>query len=87
MNKSTKKIIDLKDIIAEKLFKLPKSMANEIDIVTGEPCIFVMVNGVKYYIPVEKPTPIPYIAFCVLKDKGIADYYLSYDEGEDIKSI
>lgn len=60
-------------------------MANHIDIVSGDPCIYVQVNGVKFYIPVEKPTPIPYNAFCVLKELGILNYYNSYEQGNDFK--
>lgn len=82
MHLSTRKVLELKEIVGERIFNLPNSMANHIDIVTGDPCIYTQINGQKYYIPTEKPTPIPYVAFCVLKDLGILNYYNSYDQGD-----
>ncbi len=81
---SDKQVIELKELVGERIFNLPKDMANHVDVVTGRPCIFVGVNGTKYYIPVEEPTPIPYNAFCALKDIGVEKYYKDYEEGEDI---
>jgi hypothetical protein len=80
---STKKVIELKDLITERIFKLPRSVANDMDPVTGEACVFVGVNGKAYYVLVEKPTAISYNAFCVLKDNGIITG--NFNDGEEIK--
>lgn len=82
---STKRVLELKEIVGERIFNLPRTMANHIDIVTGDPCVYVQVNGQTFYIPTEKPTPIHYNAFCVLKDLGILNYYNSYEAGDFIR--
>lgn len=81
---SSKPIIRLGDLVAERIFILPKSMANSIDPVTGAPCIWVGVNGQSYTVLVERPVPIPYNVFCALKDVGILEHYETYKEGEDV---
>ena len=86
MNQSTKKIKPLKELVGDRIFVLPRRMANDIDIKTGKPCIFVGINGKATYIPVEEPTPIPYNVFCVLKDNGVLDYYKSYEEGRELEN-
>lgn len=84
MLNSTKKVIELKELIGERYFTLPRSMANEIDLVTGEPVIYVGINGKSTYIPVERPATISYPVFCTLKDLGILTTYQNYDDGGDI---
>ncbi len=79
MLRSKKKVIELKEIVGERLFLLPRKMANDIDIVTGQPCLFIGINGKATYIPVEVKTHISYPVFCILKDLGIP--YETYDEG------
>jgi len=81
---SKKPIIELKELIAERIFTLPRTMANEIDTATGEPVIFVSINGKRTYVPVERPTTISYPVFCTLKDLGILNNYQNYDDGGDI---
>ena len=85
MHRSTKRIKELKELIGERIFILPQRMANDIDVVTGRPCLYVGINGVAHYIPVETPTPISYNAFCVLKDLGILNYYKTYEEGRQVE--
>lgn len=83
-HRSTKKIRPLSELVGERIFTLPSSMANSFDTVEGKPCILVQVNGLKHYIPVETPTPIAYAAFCALKDIGILEHYDSYSKGESL---
>lgn len=85
MNQSKKPVIELSDLIGERIFRLPKSMGNQVDLATGELCVYVGINGKNYYIPVDKPTPLPYPVFCVLREMGILDYYKTYKDGEVIK--
>lgn len=80
MLKSKKKIVDLNELVSDKIFLLPRSMANSIDIVTGKPCVFVGVNGKATYVLVEEKVPIPYNVFCALKDIGKLNY--KYTDGE-----
>ena len=82
---STKEVRSLKEIMGERIFTLPRSMANDVDTITGQPCLFVGINGRPYYIPVESPSPIPYNVFCALKDLGILDYYSNYEEGQQFE--
>jgi hypothetical protein len=84
MNQSTKKIKPLKELVGDRIFILPKRMANDVDIVTGKPCLFVGINGKATYVLVEEPTPISYNVFCALKDIGILDYYKTYEEGKQV---
>ena len=84
---SVKNIKSLDELVGNKIFNLPRSMANSIDTMTGKPCVWVGVNGVSYNIPVEEPTPISYEAFCVLKDVGILNRYSKYTEGEDFNPL
>jgi hypothetical protein len=74
-------------VVGQRLFVIPLNKANEIDPATGQRCVFVQVNGVRFHIPVDKPTPIPYNAFCVLRDIGFMEKYMNYDEGEGFKSL
>ena len=80
MQHSTKKIRPLSELVADRIFVLPKRMANDIDLKSGKPCVFVGINGKSHYIPVEEPTPISYTAFCVLRDLGLP--YREFKEGE-----
>ncbi len=82
MLRSEKTVRDLSELIGERIFTLPRSLANDIDVVTGQPCLFVGINGKSTYIPVERPTAISYPVFCVLKDLGILRSYQEYEEGE-----
>lgn len=82
LKRSLKKVKPLSDIMTDRIFILPKSMANAVSDVRKKPCILVQVNGEKYYIPVEEPTPIPYAAFCALRDIGVENFYETYEKGE-----
>lgn len=79
---SKKRVKSLAECVGERLFIIPKSRANEIDIVTGEPCVFVQINGTAFYLPVDRPAPVSYNAFCVLRDIGMLSHYNAYEEGE-----
>lgn len=85
MLRSRKKVIELENIVGERIFILPRNMANQIDIVDGRPCLFVGINGKPTYVPVDVPTPLSYPVFCVLKDLGILKAYDSYEQGEVIQ--
>jgi hypothetical protein len=85
-NRSIKNILNLNELVGDKIFILPKTMANDIDLKTGKPCVWVGINGKAIYIPVEEPTPIPYNAFCLLKDNGNFPYQ-KYTQGEEFKPI
>jgi len=85
VNRSVKQVISLKECIGDRYFFVPKSAANSFDRVNGVPCVYVSVNGQEYMIPVDKRTPIPYNAFCVLKDIGFLSRYDNFEEGEEIK--
>ena len=85
IHRSTKAIKDLKHIVGQRLFNLPRSMANDIDLKSGKPCIYVGINGKSFYVPVETSTPIPYDVFCALKDIGILEHYESYVDGEEFQ--
>jgi hypothetical protein len=78
---SVKKVKPLSEIITNRIFIIPKEKANSIDPTTGEPCLFVGINGVNYNIPVGVPTPILYNVFCVLRDLGTIDYQDFYEGG------
>lgn len=77
----------MKEVVGDRIFKLPKSVSNEIDPVTGRPCVFVQVNGKAYHIQVDVDTPIPYPAFCILRELGKIPNYNSFDEGADVLSL
>lgn len=85
--KSDKEVIPLSQVIKERIFNLPKTMANSIDTVSGKPCIWVGVNGKPYVLIVEEPIPIPYNVFCVLKDNGVLNPYEKYIEGEEFRPL
>lgn len=81
---SSKEVINLNDLLDDRIFNLPRSMANEIDLATGKPCLHIGINGNQTYLPVEEPTLIPYNVFCTLKDMGILEFYMKYDDGEEL---
>lgn len=68
--KSTKTILPLEDVIEDKLFIIPSTVATDRD-QNGEPCVFVSVGGVGEYLPTGKFITIPFKYFCLLKDIGI----------------
>lgn len=74
-------------LVADRIFNLPRTMANSIDPGTGRPCIHVGINGKYWDILVEEALPIPYNVFCVLKDIGILNHYEKYAEGEVFKPL
>lgn len=84
MYRSKKPVIELKELLGERIFTLPRSVANDIDTVTGKPCLFVGINGKPTYLPVETPTPISYPVFCVLKDLGLIGSISSFEEGGEL---
>lgn len=77
--KSKKDKKQLKDIVTDRMFILPRALANDRDPETGEPCVMAAVNGVKAFVPVDKQTPIPYSAYCILKDIGLINSYNEED--------
>lgn len=82
MPRSAKKVLEFSELLRQRIFTLPRSMANECDPVTGKPCVFVGINGKRTYVPVETPTPISYAVFCVLKDIGFSCE--SYEQGGEL---
>lgn len=85
MPQSKKPIKPLSECTTQKLFIVPRERVNDIDPITGEKCLFVQINGKPHYIPVDKPTPISYNAFCVLRELNIIDY--TYKEGAEFNPL
>lgn len=87
MNLSKKEVKTLDEAVGQRLFTIPPEKANDIDIVTGEKCVYIQINGKPFYILVNRPTPIPYNVFCVLKDIGFMGKYMDYEEGEGFNPL
>lgn len=70
-HRSTKPVKDIAEIQTNKVYVIPERFSNDYDPQTGRRCVYVQSNGVKFYIPVEKPTVIPERVYNVLRDVGI----------------
>jgi hypothetical protein len=84
---SVKSVKPLSEIVTNRIFLIPKEKANSFDPTTGEPCVFVGINGVNTNLPVGVPTPILYNVFCVLRDLGIVTYQDFYAEGGSFEPL
>ena len=82
--KSTKKVKPLDEVLGQRLFIIPASKSNEIDLITGERCVFVQINGKPHYVRCDTPTPMPYNVFCVLRDIGFMEKSMEYGDGDKI---
>lgn len=81
IHRSGKKVIELSELVRDRLFTLPRNLANDIDTKTGEPCFSIGINGKWTYLPVGRPTPISYHVFCTIKDMGLSPKYSSFEDG------
>lgn len=78
---STKPVKDIKGLISDKRFILPRSFANDGDPDTGKPIVLVYVNSKRYNLYVEEEIDIPYEPYCVLKDSSAYRDIDKYDMG------
>lgn len=71
MNQSQKNIKSLEEVVEDKLFIIPSTLANDKDS-EGNPCIVIGVGGEMKYIPTGVFTKIPYKYYCALHDVGFS---------------
>lgn len=67
---SAKNKKNMNELIGDKRFFIPDNLSNDRHPETMEKVFCVRINGKATYIPTGKDTPVPYEAFCVLKDIG-----------------
>jgi len=81
IRRSTKTVIELRELYSNKIFNFPDSFANDRDPMSGVPSIMVAINGRKQFIPVGRDTEVDYEAFCLLRDCGIISPNQTFEVG------
>lgn len=84
---SEKKVKPLSEILGEKEFLFPESVANDTDPLTLKKVIRIQVNAKVHTIPINVRTKISYEAFCILKDAKIISPEETYETGKPFDPI
>jgi hypothetical protein len=80
MNNSKKPVKELSELLGNRRFLFPRTLANDCDPATGKPVVMVQINSKKTMMPVEEPVEVNEDAFCLLKDVGIIKEEYQLDE-------
>jgi len=79
MNKSTKAVKTLEEIVIPAKFIFPKEKANAIDPITKKKAIYASIGHEVIYFPVEEPVELHYDYFSLFIDIKLLSTLYKFD--------